>query len=170
MLTQNTTEYTANGHCCQWNACCKMFIVLNCDFKITIRILISYKNGIKNEKVKKNTEPRKVISPERVFIPQLWYCHCRKSWACPNRHWHKIHWETTTYLKFITCLTNFYFHWSSMDSHVIFLILSIMTHLYIILITTRIKTIPTCRQTLFPWGSLDSFVVMITFSLKFSQS
>ena len=72
--------------------------------------------------------------------------------------------------KFIACMTNFYFHWSSMDSHVIFLILSIMTHLYIILITTRIKTIPTCRQNLFPWGSLDSFVDMIAFSLIFSQS
>ena len=47
----------------------------------------------------------------------MWYCHCRKSWACPNRHWHKIHWETTTYLKIYNVhdqlLFSLVFYWFS---------------------------------------------------------
>ena len=61
------------------------------------------------------------------------------------------------------CMTNVYFRGSSIDFHVVFLVFSIMTPLYIILLTTWTKTILTCLQTLYPWGSLDSFVVIITF-------
>ena len=60
------------------------------------------------------------------------------------------------------CMTNVYFRGYSIDFHVVFLVFSIMTPLYIILLTTWTKTILTCLQTLYPWGSLDSFVVIIT--------